>query len=56
MVQRFTWDHAWKFPSRPPLTSKCGAWGVLENPPEQIPGVSGGIPVHIPRLNIGLTT
>lgn len=50
MVLKFIQDHAWKFPSRPPLTLKCGTKGVSEYPPEPIPGVSGGIPVHNPRL------
>ncbi len=51
MVHKFIRDHAWKFPSRPPLTLECGAEGVLENPPELIPGVSGGIPGQNPRLS-----
>jgi len=54
MVLKFVRDHAWKFPSTPPLTLKCGAKGVSENPPELIPGVSGGIRVLEPRLNIRL--
>ena len=49
MGLKFVLDHAWKFPSTPPLTLKCGAEGVSENPPEPIPGVSGGSPVHTPR-------
>ena len=51
MVLKFVRDHAWKFPSTPPLTLKSGAEGVSENPPEPIPGVSGGIQVHNPRLS-----
>ena len=31
MVLKFTPDHAWKFPSKPPLTLKCGAEGIPEN-------------------------
>ena len=52
MVLKFVRDHAWKFPSMPPLTSKCGAEGFSENPPEPIPRVSGGSRVLEPRLNI----
>ncbi len=50
MVHKFIRDHAWKFPSMPPLTLRCGAEGELEFHPELIPGVSGGIPVHKPSL------
>jgi len=49
MVHKFIRDHAWKFPSRPPLTLKCGAKGVPEYHPELIPGVGGGIPILEPR-------
>ena len=41
MVLKFVRDHAWKFPSTPPLTLKWGAERFPENPPEPIPGVSG---------------
>ena len=51
MVLKFIRDHAWKFPSRPPLTLKRGAEGVSEYPPEPVPGVSGGTRVHTPRLS-----
>ena len=50
MVHKFIRDHAWKFPSTPPLTAECGAKGVPKNHPELIPGVSGGIPVDQPGL------
>ena len=50
MVHKFIRDHAWKFPSTPPLTVECGDKGVPDGSPELIPGVSWGIPVHQPRL------
>ncbi|NQW21856.1 MAG: hypothetical protein HQ475_00260 [SAR202 cluster bacterium] len=51
MVHKFIRDHAWKFPSMPPLTLMWGAKGILEKLPDLIPGVSGGSLVHKPRLN-----
>lgn len=43
MVLKFIQEHAWKFPSRPPLTLKCGVEAIPENPPELFQG-SGGHP------------
>ena len=51
MVLRFVLDHAWKFPSMPPLISKCGDEGISENPPKPTLRVSGGSQVHTPRLS-----
>ena len=50
MVHKFIIDHAWKYPSPPPLTLAGEDRGVPEKPSELIPGVSGGIRVHQPRL------
>gem|GEM_PF-3085014 len=41
MVLKFIRDHAWKFPSRPPLTLKCGAKGVPEAFRNRIQGLAG---------------
>ncbi|MDE0823399.1 MAG: hypothetical protein OSB07_05440 [Dehalococcoidia bacterium] len=37
MVLKFIRDHAWKFPSRPPLISVRGTKGTLEGTLEDIP-------------------
>ena len=55
MVLKFVRDHAWKFPSMPPLISKGGAEGISENAPKPPPRVSGGSRVLESRLNIRLT-
>ena len=41
MVLKFIRDHAWKFPSRPPLISVRGTKGTLEDILENIQGAAG---------------
>lgn len=41
MVLKFVRDHAWKFPSMPPLISKGGAEEISENDPKPTPGSAG---------------
>ena len=41
MVLKFIRDHAWKFPSRPPLTLKCGVEQVSDTPPGFFQGSAG---------------
>ena len=50
MVLKFIRDHAWKFPSRPPLTLKCGAKGVPEDFRNGIQGSAGAFGSTSPAL------
>ena len=51
MVHKFIIEHAWKFPSTPPADHEVGIEGTIGELSGVIPGVSGGIPIHEPRLS-----
>lgn len=51
MVLKFIRDHAWKFPSRPPLTLMRESQGILEDTPESIQGSAGNQGPYTPNLS-----
>ena len=50
MVLKFIRDHAWKFPSRTPLTFMWESEGTLEDTPESIQGSAGIQGPYTPTL------